>query len=346
MSDTHRSHQKKVYAQINALQFLRGIAACLVVAYHAGGIIASDTYQNSNQIHNLTLEFRRGVDLFFVISGFVISMPVFFPSKQRTQIFFLANRLLRIIPLSAITAIIFFFGTIAIGAAFKDQFAVLITSMFLFPYSEGSNPGVLWTLKQEAIFYILFSFVFINRSFGMILILCWGLASYFIFFNNYYLNIIFFEQNVQFLFGIIACWACSKFELSKSLSRRLLFCFSTLFIIAMLSSQLYELKSTSLTLLYGTLSLSIVFTAYYTQFKCSKVLNSLGTASFSIYLIHYLFISITNKFIYSLPFEMSDWLTFSILILISTFGGLIFYRLFEQNIEIYRGQVMRKMFTS
>lgn len=54
-------------AELASIQFLRGVAATMVVFHHALGQFAG--------IHNLlpTEEGAMGVDLFFVISGFVMT---------------------------------------------------------------------------------------------------------------------------------------------------------------------------------------------------------------------------------------------------------------------------------
>jgi len=108
----------------------------------------------------------KGVDLFFVISGFVIysSSKHKIGSGLGNALFFLLKRVVRIfVPYWSILLLIFLTGYyhIIIGnAVFEEQ----LKSIFLLP---GHNPffEVSWSLSFELYFYFLFSlFIFIPFS--------------------------------------------------------------------------------------------------------------------------------------------------------------------------------------
>ncbi|MBN3768763.1 acyltransferase [Burkholderia sp. Se-20378] len=124
------------------LQCARAVAALAVVGYHMG-----------------VLPFgQAGVDVFFVISGFIMSVVA--PREGRA---FLRRRLIRIVPLYWLTTL----GVFAI-AVVKPQWLnsttagldYLVKSLLFVPYvKENGHWGPLnlngWTLEYEMLFYLV-----------------------------------------------------------------------------------------------------------------------------------------------------------------------------------------------
>ncbi|GAB2875492.1 acyltransferase [Paraburkholderia jirisanensis] len=124
------------------VQGARGLAALMVVAYHVG-----------------LLPFGQcGVDIFFVISGFIMSHVA--PQERRRD--FLAKRLIRIVPLYWISTI----GVYAVGEVKPNwlhttnaSVGYLVKSLLFIPYLKADGHwGPLnlngWTLEYELIFYL------------------------------------------------------------------------------------------------------------------------------------------------------------------------------------------------
>ncbi|WP_413693887.1 acyltransferase family protein [Psychromonas sp. KJ10-2] len=78
---------------INSIQYLRGIAAILVVYYHS----TIKAVQNNIPDASIYYIGESGVDLFFIISGFIICFVT--DNKDFNTLKFLKSRVLRIIPL-------------------------------------------------------------------------------------------------------------------------------------------------------------------------------------------------------------------------------------------------------
>ncbi|MFS8050433.1 acyltransferase family protein [Rhizobium sp. BR 314] len=141
----------KIGSDIASVQYLRAIAAISVLCFHV-----SETYG---------LEFKvgaAGVDVFFVISGFIMWITTAGkPIGPRT---FMWRRLARIVPLYWIATAATFSA-----AALKPQFFFntdasvdnLIASLFFLPVikDEVLHPVVEqgWTLSYEMFFYLIFS---------------------------------------------------------------------------------------------------------------------------------------------------------------------------------------------
>jgi peptidoglycan/LPS O-acetylase OafA/YrhL len=133
---------------IHSLQFLRFFAAALVVISHI------------RMEFDLALFGKHGVDVFFVISGFII----YHVTRDGSSYFF-TRRLIRIVPL-------YWAGTIALGLA-AIYFPSLLnnvqfdpmrfaSSLLFFPnWNEAAgnfHPLLLlgWTLNYEMLFYFIF----------------------------------------------------------------------------------------------------------------------------------------------------------------------------------------------
>ena len=141
----------KTGSDIKSIQYLRAIAAISVLCFHV-----SETYG---------LNFRigaAGVDIFFVISGFI--MWVTTAGKPIGPQEFMWRRIIRIVPLYWIATL----ATFAV-AVLKPQFFFdtnssvgnLLGSLFFVPIvkDEALHPVVEqgWTLSYEMFFYLIFS---------------------------------------------------------------------------------------------------------------------------------------------------------------------------------------------
>jgi peptidoglycan/LPS O-acetylase OafA/YrhL len=143
-------------ASLLSVQILRAIAALSVCAVHFNALsLMLDGRQN----HPLVLyPLASGVDLFFVISGFVMvySTEHLFGTVSGPSIF-LRRRLARIVPLYWTMSAI---GIYANSTSFNMR--SLIESYFFIPYfgpSGAMDPlyGVGWTLNFEMFFYLIFA---------------------------------------------------------------------------------------------------------------------------------------------------------------------------------------------
>lgn len=155
--------------EINWVQYLRGLAAMMVVWHHALGQVPG----TFNFIH--VPEFGPlGVDLFFTISGFIMLVTTW--NKPMTPSEFLWRRLCRIAPLYWIATL----AMVGIAALAPSLFktlqwdgASLVKSLGFIPYDSLAAPGRIapllvpgWTLNYEMFFYVLFagSLIFIPRD--------------------------------------------------------------------------------------------------------------------------------------------------------------------------------------
>jgi exopolysaccharide production protein ExoZ len=182
---------------IKGIQLLRAIAALAVVYLHYGFHL-----QNIGEF---------GVDIFFVISGFIIAYMV----NKSTQ-GFLLKRLVRVSPL-------YFIGTLFVILlhAIKPEWfrsaivnsEAIIKSFLYIPYTIGKSGPILvvgWTLNYEMFFYLVTAFcILIFRKKGLIVPACGFFLGLFVLIlhnvstNSDYLN--FFKDGLlpEFIYGLV-----------------------------------------------------------------------------------------------------------------------------------------------
>ena len=142
-----------------SVQILRGLAALLVVSAHAFGYVLT----TPDHSYILWLGHWRyfcaiGVDIFFVISGFVMALSMAkYEGKPGS---FLTQRWLRIVPLAWFVAL----ATVLLGAQYgpKSALAVLtiipVGTTYSYPFVNA-----MWTLSFEFVFYLLVAFALACR---------------------------------------------------------------------------------------------------------------------------------------------------------------------------------------
>ena len=129
-------------SEIRALTGLRGIAACYVVLYHFHGMSAPD-----GPVGNLIRHGYIAVDLFFVLSGFVMALTYaeLFRSSTapRAYAIFLTRRFARIYPLHAcVTVLLFAASALALShTALPDSPKLLLASNLLMIQAWGLRPA-------------------------------------------------------------------------------------------------------------------------------------------------------------------------------------------------------------
>lgn len=144
--------------RLGSLDGLRGIAACAVLAYHYGLKLGGDP------MHYGLL----GVDLFFVISGYVIFLTL---ARRPNVVRFAKGRVARLFP--AYWASVLFAAAVYIprGEASVAQSLVNLTMLQRF---VGVNDvmNVYWTLAYELWFYVLISLAFATGAIKRIELPC------------------------------------------------------------------------------------------------------------------------------------------------------------------------------
>lgn len=156
----------RVSARLGSIQILRGVAALLVVIAH---VIEHPLAQIPNAVF---VTGRFGVDIFFVISGFIIMYVT--PDGPFAPFGFAARRLLRIVPLYWVCTVAVFALAIVAPSAFKQTPADWNYFLHSLAFVPMPRPGTTadwrpllklgWSLQYEMFFYLLIALLFWCRS--------------------------------------------------------------------------------------------------------------------------------------------------------------------------------------
>lgn len=149
------------------IQVLRGLAAAMVVCHH---YVAAQAEQGVNAGRWLMEFGGSGVDIFFVISGFIMTITQSGEPRLCTARRFLLRRMLRIAPLYwGLTAAAFGLAVVAADSVHADfSTEKFLMSMLFLPCCDGSIDmaaqgyqayviPMAWTLTYEWLFYLVFA---------------------------------------------------------------------------------------------------------------------------------------------------------------------------------------------
>lgn len=277
-----------------------------------------------------------GVDLFFVISGFVIYHAV--QSRQVSPSVFALHRMARIIPaywlftLLTAAALVFFPGVVPL-TEYTPVF--LLKSLFFIPAQNPSGIGfyplltVGWTLNYEMAFYaVFFLSLFFSRN---IMFFVLALGFYILQGLLYKLGggFVFYENNIiyEFLFGVLIAIIYRREWLSLiNPYVALLMIFLSIIFIGSSSGVTHN------PIRFGIPCAIIVMSALSLEqyFPESGILKRLSDWSYSTYLCHVLVICFVFKV--SQLFEVGFFSSLIGIIFIVVLISFISYELLERPI--------------
>ncbi len=299
---------------INSIQFLRGFAALAVVIHHTGGYVKRYFEPTLLFGDKFSIGFA-GVDLFFVISGFIIHFTsknyLNNPSKLKE---YLQKRFIRVYPIYwIITTILFLSSWLIVLLLNKNIFSIgypntvsaYIQTYLLLPLHFAINP-VTWTLSYEIFFYLCFAILIISKRLWIIPASILVVSFYNIFINvpevvevklNYF-NFVFSGYNFEFMFGFLIYQFYEKIKLSNIISVILLIL--SISIIVLFGYEIGDYDSYKRVLTFGLPSglilLSLLNLENSDAISFPKFTLTLGDASYALYLIHFPMMLLMNKF--------------------------------------------------
>lgn len=326
---------------IKEIQFLRGLAIILVFFFHIN--------------ENLFFLGFLGVDIFFVISGYIISkniIEIYFVNKEAPLKKFFIKRFLRLYPslfLVVNTSLIFFLllSFRVDNNYFLHIYKSAISSLVGFSniyfsnnkesyFFNDQNPFLhTWSLSLEEQFYLL-SFFFLAIFIKLRLELKLITVSFFVIFSV----IIFNENNFfhlhyrfhEFLIGSLIYFLPKHKKINfDNLKYLILF----LFIISIAFYYFIDKDDIKSIILFTVILTSSIiyfivnYNSFLNVFFKNKILIHLGDLSYTLYLVHFPII-IIFKFL-----TPSEYILISnILVLLSSYGlSIIIYKFYEYPIR-------------
>ncbi|ECB4844392.1 acyltransferase [Salmonella enterica subsp. enterica serovar Liverpool] len=293
---------------LNSIQVLRGVAALSVVLYHYGFHLVPAGGDQSNRLFSWG---GIGVDLFFVISGFIMIIvthhkePGFITSTK-----FIINRLSRILP----TYYVILFLTFLMGGAmstfhYEEKTLNLISALTFTPYIHETAPmyipiagmfNIRWSLSFELYFYIVFSLCLLCKN-KLVPLFVWLLAPVVLCpiitgvftlytsgynFNNVYLEFITNPIILEFGFGVLTGLVYLRIKKNEYTFHALIPLFAIVLIIFGISTKYLTMYSLLTGVAFSILVLILSLSERLFIGSWSNKLVYLGNISFSLYLIH------------------------------------------------------------
>ena len=326
-----------------SVNFLRAIAASLVVFLHfsmqySGKINSSIELSFFNfDLHKLG---SLGVDIFFIISGFVIYTS--FNNKTNFKyVKFIAQRIKRIMPLYFFYTFLYILISMFVpSSVYHFELFHFVFSMLLIPYPNFSELYapilyIAWTLSYELYFYITYGF-FIRFLKG-------NLISYFVFLVIpvviYWMmcgsemfvqtrDVIFNPMLLEFFVGILFAKYINEIKKISYMLSIFIICVAIILGIVL---TVYDSNDYFRFLFYGIPS-ALTFIAII-GFERSEIFRTplaklLGKSSFSLYLSHIFTLPVYMKILIYLGVE--NFLLSSVLsIVFCSFFAILSYNYIE-----------------
>ncbi|MCG3705714.1 acyltransferase [Aliarcobacter butzleri] len=326
--------------ELYSLQFLRFIAITLVIFAHLPTV-------QYNSSFSFLVGGAIGVDLFFIISGFIM-MYVTIPNTNSLSFFL--RRFLRIAPLNIFFTLLIIIisyslylnpeygnaGTLYHFPYSKVDFIYFLESIFFVHLDKTPINSIAWSLQMEFIFYSLFAiclFLGINRL--LFFTIYGGLIIIYNYFNgfgidNRFIKYLFNPLMIEFVMGVFL-YKLYKMELIKPSDKVLIIFLLMIVFVFFGKFDSYSQGSFYRPLTYGMISFFIIylFLVYEEKIKFSKIFLLFGDASYSLYLTHWTLLCFSSFFISSIE-QISYYSVYiSLCIMASFFIGVLVYKYIE-----------------
>lgn len=159
------------------LQYYRAVAAVLVVLFHAAGVFGPTGYYPARSWEAVFLFGHSGVELFFVLSGFIICRVHWDRLGRAGELrSYIRKRLVRIYP--PVFLVVITWALVRAAGHMPLSRMEWLNSLTLFPFTFEFAPPVVWTLAFEMAFYVSFLIAFFNRKLFLFVLAVWGVSGY------------------------------------------------------------------------------------------------------------------------------------------------------------------------
>lgn len=301
--------------KIQSLQVLRGLAAWLVVYHHYMQIFHS--FNSTSSIGEFfSSRGGFGVDLFFVLSGFMMYLAASRPSTDGWSFFI--KRLFRVFPTYWFFTFIIIIAVALIPSAFiYNQYTAytLIQSLLFIPHENVSGLGVYpvltvgWTLNYEVLFYSILAVclaVFKRKGIYICCVLILLFPIVFYSFDNVTMSVIKNPKMWQFVFGMAIGYIFLKYKIIE------IQLFKT-GLISLIAGGIVLSGIVGYGLIHTTISASLIVIGFILinnlfneKNLLTQFLIKLGDYSYSTYLAHILVLGVLFNFFGSNPSPLKE----------------------------------------
>ena len=329
---------------LTSLQAGRGIAAILVVLFHTSrAIFQNPKYWQAVPLGGVFDFGASGVTFFFVLSGFII-YHAHLPDLNRPDRLqgYLWKRFRRIYPIYWVLLLLvlpIYFVARNFGFGYETHPDVILSSVLLVhlrtPYQVID---VSWTLFHEILFYALFAVMIWRARVGLVVLGLWFAASTQTIdpaTSGRLLPFYFSYLHLLFGFGIAARMFLQRRAVPRPIAI-LLLGVAVILLIGADQDYWHRLSGVWQTLVFGLGSTLALLGAVELQaqgrLRVPGWLTLLGDASYAIYLVHFLALSVLAKLAWSsgLAKHLPIPVAFVLMAGLATAAGLALHLLVER----------------
>lgn len=332
--------------QLGHIQALRGVAALMVVGFHLLAI--ENKYSTDRLLPELFYIGYAGVDLFFVISGFIMVYisqirPQMTPAPARAFLFARVTRIYPLYWLVSLAVLILYLWRPSMVFASSPEPPHLIKSFLLWPDTTLPLLQLGWTLIHEMGFYLIFTVsLFLKKEHLPFFLLAWLVAlicgQYFeLHTTGPVMAVLFSPFSYEFLAGAFTALFLTQIKSLPQTTQAyggLAFLAIALLVYALTlpPNELPVLKRVLTFAPIATLTLLTAGCLDFRQVKAPDFLVTLGDASYALYLTHILTLSLLGR-VWA-PYAIESTLMDNALVLLLMTGASICvahftYRLIE-----------------
>lgn len=303
-----------------------------------------------------------GVDIFFVISGFIIAYITKDMSSKEDAMHFIKKRFARIYPLYLCITIILILPSL-------PKIEVLIKNFILIPFFDTPNSFILptisvaWSLSFELFFYcvILISILVAKKKhllFTALFLILISTVGSILKLKETHVQFLFNPIFLEFVLGMIVCEINFIVAEKKVVIAFFLIALATSFYtllicfgyknVSELPISIFGNKGLLRVVLWGIpstiLVAGFVFLEENKKYRIfeNKFLNLIGNASYSIYLTHILSFTIFIKLCSRKIETVNGDLLIFLLMCFAATGGVLIYLFLEKPLLIFFNETLRK----
>ena len=311
-----------VIKRINNIQCLRAFAAVAVICFHL--VAAARIYNNPVVTEDFFLRLgASGVDVFFVISGFIMVHTQ--TNRRRTSSDFFINRLFRIVPVYwtlslTMAVILLIFPEVFSSQSFSAT--RVFSSLTFTSNSFSSQPPLIfigWTIELEMTFYALFAVSLMVKKISTS-VLCVSSGILFLVFVCNFSTIL-----IEFIFGMLIGLLVYDKRFSRSLNWMAL----VLGVAGFASSALFNLNSVERVIKWGIPAFLLVFGVIGINQLQKSFLIEIGNASYSIYLVQAFVIPATYKVVGRMNLDQFSEVWAVMCLMLTIGAGFVVHRMIE-----------------
>lgn len=328
-------------SRLQLLEAMRGMAAVWVVLHHAD--LSTGTFLQPIGNAPLVSNGYLGVDFFFVLSGFIIAVSTGHAlSVGGTFYSYLQSRAIRIyVPYLPVGLGILFLYWIFPDVSAAPRAHGMLTSVLLLPTNSPPALSVAWTLVHELIFYAVYGLVFVSQRVLLLVLALWAAAILLVAtadmplsrFESYFLS----PLNLCFHLGVGVFYA-STLPLVRLVHTLAAIVGSITMLVA---ASMDEPNRVAVAIACALLLFS-ASSVYWRDQRVWGIAALLGTASYSIYLVHNPVVSLASRGLRIVDASMDPWLALVLVSVTSIAVGLLYWFAYERHaLQFVRAKLTR-----